>query len=93
MQPRWRKDGRELFYVSLDQKLTAVNVRLDAMPEIGKPSPLFDVRLGTTFFSTYAPENHVSSDGQRFLMNVALRAEASPITVVLNWPSTLKLRQ
>ena len=93
LQPRWRKDGRELFYVSLDQKLTAVDVRLDAVPEIGKPSPLFDVRLGTTSFSFYAPEYDVSSDGQRFLINVAGRSEASPITVVLNWPSMLKPQQ
>ena len=90
MQPRWRKDGRELFYVSLDQKLTAVDVSLDAVPEIGKPSPLFDVRLGSTPWSFYATEYDVTSDGQRFLMNVAARPDASPITVVLNWPSTIK---
>ena len=75
--PRWRRDGRELFYVAPDRKLMAVSVtpRLATL-ETRAPRALFT--LSTT--SNYEP----SSDGQRFLVT-AVVSEASPITVIMNW--------
>ena len=75
--PRWRRDGRELFYVAPDRKLMAVSVtpRLAAL-ETGAPRALFT--LSTT--SSYEP----SPDGQRFLVT-AVVSEPSPITVIMNW--------
>jgi Tol biopolymer transport system component len=75
--PRWRRDGRELFFLAPDKRLMAVSIsdvgaRLDAQ----SPRALF--KLSTT--STYEP----STDGQRFLVT-AIVSEASPITVILNW--------
>jgi len=90
-QPRWRLDGRELFYVSADQKVTAVPIRFTAAGvEAEPPQPLFDFVPGTgggpTMFN-YQP----AADGQRFLMLVAPADEALvPITVVLNWQAGLK---
>ena len=46
-QPRWRRDGRELFYIAADRKLMAVEVKLGATFEAGVPKPLFDTRVLT----------------------------------------------
>jgi hypothetical protein len=48
VQARWRRDGRELFYLALDNRLMAVSMRLDSERndvEAGTPVPLFDARL------------------------------------------------
>jgi serine/threonine protein kinase/Tol biopolymer transport system component len=86
-EPRWRADGREIYYLSEDRKLMAVTV--GAGPSFGIPQPLFHSRVpaGVMALRThYVP----SRDGQRFLVNVAHDAAASPITVVLNWTATPK---
>jgi len=91
VQPRWRRDGRELFYISADKKLMAVDVKSDgATFEAGVPKALFDVRVlgvlpGPMLWYT------VSKDGQRFLVVTNLEeATAPPTTVVLNWTADLK---
>ena len=90
-QPRWRRDGGELFYVSTDQKLMAVPIALGARVEPGTPQDLFavvGVQIGAVG-TPYAP----TRDGQRFLVNVPAGGEgatAPPITVVLNWTAGLK---
>jgi hypothetical protein len=88
-QPRWRADGRELFFVSRRNMLTAVEVQEGAGGlEVGLPSELFEVPIVTRpQLDDYA----VSSDGQRFLVKVP--AEGDPgerIHVVTNWPSLLE---
>jgi serine/threonine protein kinase/Tol biopolymer transport system component len=86
-EPRWRSDGREIYYLSADRKLMTVPV--GAGPSFGIPKTLFQTRVPAEVISTrthYVP----SRDGQRFLVNTALDAAASPITVVLNWTATLQ---
>jgi Tol biopolymer transport system component len=80
--PRWRKDGRELFY-NADNKLMAVDVKLGAMPEIGTPQALFD---------RHGPSNWVPfADGRRFLLVEPTGESPTPkINVVLNWTAELK---
>jgi dipeptidyl aminopeptidase/acylaminoacyl peptidase len=89
-QPRWRRDGKELFYVSGDQKLTAVAVKTGGTPsapsfEAGAPQPLFDVYTSEDPFNTYSYQP--AADGQRFLVLTPVGGVGSsaPITVVLNW--------
>ena len=85
-EPRWRADGREIYYLSEDRKLMAVPV--GAGPSFGIPKPLFQTHVppGVSWLRThYVP----SRDGQRFLVNVATDTVASPITVVLNWSASL----
>jgi serine/threonine protein kinase/Tol biopolymer transport system component len=86
-EPRWRADGREIYYLSDDRKLMAVPV--GAGPTFGIPQPLFQTRVpaGVTANRTHFVP---SRDGQRFLVNQALDASASPITVALNWTAMLK---
>jgi len=88
--PQWRRDGKELYYVSADQKLMAVPIKLGATVEPGAPQPLFPIPTYGALDSSYVP----SRDGQRFLVNVPAGGEtataAPPITVVTNWQSGVK---
>ena len=87
--PRWRQDGRELFYRGADGQLMAVPITTGSAPlaafEHGLPRPLFGPipTVGNLPRFTYQP----SSDGQRFLVAAPVASAAPPITVVLNWQS------
>ena len=87
-EPRWRGDGREIYYLSEDRKLMAVPV--DAGPSFGVPKPLFQTRVlagVNALRMSYVP----SRDGQRFLVNTQTGdPPPNPITVVLNWTTGLK---
>ncbi len=87
-EPRWRADGREIYYLSEDRKLMAVPI--GPGPSFGVPKPLFQTRVpaGVDAFRThYVP----GRDGQRFLVNTEIGDPApNPITVVLNWTAGLK---
>ena len=81
--PRWRRDGKELFYSS-GGKVMAVDVKASGSGfEPGAPRLLFE-RSGVGIFD-------VSGDGQRFLIPVLVEESSpEPITVVLNWTADLK---
>jgi Tol biopolymer transport system component len=83
VDPHWRRDGRELYYRSLDSKLMAVDVTLGAEVKAGAPRELFSM----AGFSDLEP----TGAGQRFLV-VASAADkgVSPFTVVLNWMAEVK---
>ncbi len=87
--PRWRRDGRELYYVAPDDQLMAVPVELGANFGTGTPVPLFDV-------GSYGRRNNryvydVSADGQKILLLRPLEdATTRPLTVVQNWTALLK---
>jgi hypothetical protein len=83
-QPRWRRDGKELFYVSPDRKIVAVDVRTGAAFEAGLPKPLFQTRIRPQIEA----RNHydVTSDGQHFVVNSFRQEDAAvPITVLAPW--------
>jgi eukaryotic-like serine/threonine-protein kinase len=89
-QPRWRGDGKELFYLSADSKIMAVQVTTGAN---------FDARAPTALFQAYPRESvaatseqffyDVSPDGQKFLINTQLKTATAPMSVVLNWNAKL----
>lgn len=86
----WRRDGKELFYLTLDERLMVVNVDT-ASPafQAGIPKELFQTQLVPTSYwrNIYVP----SPDGQRFLMLAPSgQAKPQPITMVVNWPTLLK---
>jgi len=83
--PRWRRDGKELFYLSPDRRIMAVDINATAATfEIGRPRALFQTRVADLPFP--AQSYDVTADGQRFLIDTALDvAVAPPITVVMNW--------
>jgi eukaryotic-like serine/threonine-protein kinase len=82
--PLWRRDGKELFYLSGDGMAMAVDVSTNGVFQSGVPKALFKVPTGVLFWD-------VSPDGKRFLMPAPAAARgASPFTVVLNWQAGLK---
>ena len=85
---RWRRDGKELFYLAPDGKLMAVDVKSSpATFEAGEPHALFSTGITTSIVDR--TNNYVATrDGQRFLVNLGAEDENSaPITVVINWQS------
>ncbi|MBI4479181.1 MAG: protein kinase [Acidobacteria bacterium] len=92
IQPRWRHDGKELFYLTEDGKLMVVPVRAGASFEAGTPALLFQTKTyGLGPSGTFSQQYDVTADGQRFLINTDLSdVLVAPITVVLNWTAGLK---
>jgi len=86
-QPRWRGDGRELYYRTPDGKLMAVEVITKPVFQAGVPRSLFQ---GPSSVSS-VDQWDVTADGKRFLFVApATQVAQTPFTVVLNWPSLLK---
>jgi Tol biopolymer transport system component len=82
--PRWRGDGREIFYLAADGKMMAVDVAAAPEFQAGTPKPLFQTPAG-------AIVGDVSADGKRFLLvSPAGPSASAPFTVVLNWSAGLK---
>ena len=88
-KPRWRRDGKELFYLAVDgsmmaAKMTVINGRM-----LAEPKRLFDanLKIHTNYDANYA----VTRDGQRFL-GIAKEAPSrdADIQMVINWPSLLQ---
>jgi Tol biopolymer transport system component len=91
MQPRWRRDGSELFYLAPDQMLMAVPVTSGRGRFEAGPMSLFRTRLVLTGsqISGWDTMYDVTADGQRFLLNGPPADPGPPITVVLNWTAGL----
>ncbi len=84
--PRWRTDGKELFFVAPDAKLMAAAVTAsDTTFEASPPVALFQTRIVGGANQTLKHQYAVSRDG-RFLINHPAEAStATPITLILNW--------
>jgi len=93
-EPRWRRDGKELFYISPDRKLMAVAVTIGSELKLDAPKELFQTRLSMSGTLAYRMLRYdVTRDGKRFLINTESDtpdASSSPITVLLNWTTLLK---
>ena len=81
VQPEWRGNGRELFYVDPLGTLMAVDIRPTLRFEADSPHPLFRTRLQRNFETE---EYRVTADGQRFLLRVPVGGSVRT-TLVLNW--------
>ena len=84
--PVWSRDGKELFFVSADNKMMAVEVKSGAKLEVDVPKQLFDVRLPPYSAAGY----DVSKDGRFIATLQPLQESTPPITVVQNWQAALK---
>jgi eukaryotic-like serine/threonine-protein kinase len=84
-EPHWRRDGRELFYLSLDRTLMSVNVTLGSSASIGRARPLFRAPIPSSF-SVFRNHYAVAADGQRFLIcAIERRGKDEQMTVLVNW--------
>lgn len=88
-QPRWRSDGKELFYLSTESKIMAVPVRTGANFDAGTPMALFQANPREMFATSELFSYDVSNDGQKFLINTQLKTEMTPMSIVLNWNAKL----
>jgi Tol biopolymer transport system component len=92
-QPRWRADGKELYYLTPDRSLIAVEIKPAPKFEAGIPKALFVSRvLPVQTLSSQSFRYAPTADGRRFLMITAEEDTVdSPFTVILNWrPGALK---
>jgi hypothetical protein len=90
-QPLWRGDGKELFYISGDRKMTAVEIKTGTTLEPGAVTPLFDTHFTPNAFpGGEAHQYTVTKDGQKFLLATVNNQYATLINVVLIWTSLLK---
>ncbi len=82
-RPVWSRDGKELYFIDLDGKLMAVDVKSgpDGGFEADAPKTLFDPHIGGDQFSTWFA---VAKDG-RFLIPMVVEQSGAPITVVVDW--------
>ena len=90
--PRWRPDGKELFYLAPDRRLMAVELRSDGTTlEPSAPRTLFQTRISGPLGGGVRNNYAVSRDGQRFLIATdEVDHRSSPIIVVLNWTALLE---
>jgi Tol biopolymer transport system component/predicted Ser/Thr protein kinase len=85
--PQWGPEGRELYFLSPDNKLMMVSLKLGAdSVEPSAPQELFPLPTNAVSFSPY----EVAPDGQRFLVRATPQQFAQPLTVIVNWPALLK---
>jgi Tol biopolymer transport system component len=91
-QPRWRGDGKELFFLSLDGGLMAVDVAAEATGlGVGIPSTLVAARdLRPVVQGPDYTDYGVTSDGQRFLVKRSVEDSRQRLHVLLDWPSLLE---
>jgi Tol biopolymer transport system component len=86
VQVRWRRDGKELFYLDPTGRLMAVDIKTTAGAIVpSPPTPLFSIHAFGAFES-FNTAYDVSADGQRFLVLTSKDAMASaPIKLILDW--------
>ncbi len=88
VQPIWRQDSRELYYLGLDGTLNAVELRTGSRPRFSVPRQLF--QTGLVAPSPTLEQYAASADGQRFLLLKPVDDKVrNSIGVILNWPALL----
>ncbi len=86
--PRWRADGRELFFLSPDNKMMSAEVvESENDFQTRQIQPLFQTHASTTASWGY----DVSADGKKFIIETRdPQAGLGPVTLITNWPALLK---
>jgi serine/threonine protein kinase len=90
-EPRWRRDGKELFYLAPDGRLMVMDIKNGAAFEASVPVALFQTHprqpLSAMDFFSY----DVTADGQKFLVNARVdTSNSAPLSVILNWSSEME---
>jgi hypothetical protein len=87
-QPRWNRNGRELFYMDPENYLVSVDVETASGFQTGATRKLFQFH-GTGGSWSY----DVSVDGNRFLVTVPREEDlASPVTLITDWTRKMSER-
>ena len=84
---RWRRDGKELYYLALEGQMMAGDVQLGTTLKLGPRRPSFSSGIA---FNPRPDQYAVSADGQRFLLKrLTVEGSRLPLTVVVNWPGLI----
>ena len=84
-EPRWRDDGKEMFYIDAKSMLTAVSISAGSTFSSGTPQPLFRVRPRPPISNTDLFSYDVSKDGSRFIVNRYVKpSSVPPLDILLN---------
>ena len=86
---RWRRDGKELFYLAPDGTLMALPIRSADPVEFGPPAALFRFFTQRRGIPAGHPPYDVTPDGQRFIVSAVVRRTDPSINVLLNWPALI----
>ena len=88
LEPLWRSDGKELFYLDFDGRVMALSVTTGLTFEVGATTTLFKTNIKPGEVNHYA----VSADGQKFLVLEPERTRGEPLTILLDWTTRLEHR-
>jgi Tol biopolymer transport system component/DNA-binding winged helix-turn-helix (wHTH) protein len=86
---RWRKDGKELFYLATDNNIYSVPLTLSPHLSAGTPVPLFAISREIVATMSFSMGFDISADGERFLVPVVRDSRSPSIVVVKNWEALL----
>jgi len=92
IQPRWRPDGKELYYLAPDGSMMAAPIAVKGTTlEAGAPVQLFQPRIvgGGTEADT-RQQYDVAANGLFLINAITNQASAAPITIILNWTGAQK---
>jgi Tol biopolymer transport system component len=90
-QPLWRRDGKELFYLSSDDKLMSVPIKLNAdSVQADAPRPLFSLANAILSVNGLVAPYDVTADGQQFVVVTIEQGKNFPINLVTNWTAALQ---
>jgi hypothetical protein len=90
-QPVWRRDGKELFYLSLDDSLMSVPIALKSdSVQADAARPLFPLANSILSVNGLVGPYDVTPDGKRFLVITAEQGKSFPINLVTNWTAELE---
>ncbi|MCU1272574.1 MAG: serine/threonine protein kinase, partial [Bryobacterales bacterium] len=90
---RWRRDGKELFYLAWDGRLNVVPITLSPTLKIGEPAPLFSISTEARAAVHSQVGFDVSADGERLLVPIVTSSEKSEIVVIQNWEAEMQRRR
>ena len=90
--PRWRADGKEIYYLSRDSKFMGVEISTSPSFHAGEPKVLFPAPAGVVRGTTPGAFADAAPDGKRFLMAlpIAVNSSQQEFTTVMNWTGMLK---
>jgi Tol biopolymer transport system component len=89
LSPKWRRDGKEVFFLDVSDNVLAVDVNtLGNTVRLGTPHVLFHSAEGQTM---QGGAYDVTADGKKFIVNDAdVKEDSQPLTLVQNWTAELK---
>lgn len=90
-QPLWRRDGKDLFYLSSDETLMSVRIKLNAdSVQADAARPLFYLANSILSVNGLVAPYDVTADGKRFVVVTVEQGKSFPINLVTNWTVALQ---